>query len=803
MRAFCRFVLPLLVPVAGTAVAGAVDLHEQRLKEATSLLQGGSTIDKVEVAPLPSDVLRSPQFASLLKTYSEDTALERALGECRLWIDVERFRANKATDHPLQPVHGVVDDGELSDSASPPQQPPGFSAGEERCASLNKRFGWSVKKSGGSLEAPSSFAVCTEAPWFADVEIVKVEEADEADELNMGSLLLHVKYSPPLPAAFPPKMPSIIPLTPFQILTPSDNDSVGPPRPGEKATIFCLEKGRPLVLSRQVEDDAPYLEFLPGPWSVRVDVELYPDVSRPMGVGVRLRLKDNVAVTLPPSRLLPFTTEGLRPEHWLLLELADLHLQKQREGEEADEQETDEMDRVELWDKMQRERASEAFSSPQCRLTRGERFGDPVQLDCSPEIIGQSRKELMMNGVDVVRRGVIGLVLAVIPSLGLNVAFHSLIRSNDNPTQRVEKAATELSLFNLKKEWKLGVTPEGWEKPEEAKEIMDIASRGWTPEQAELLDEIANEILQMYAQAGKDRTRHNTEGKITFAESDDKLVIHVPVSQLSYRRRHLLGLLYQTEAELVFTFVDRGGLFHPFHKVPNKQGNNATAKEQQGISATSEDTQPSEVTTVSVVGETDHEAGLATGKETSGQEPQNAAAQETTGQLGADSTANDITGKQLEVITANDGAQMKLEGEVGAAAVASDKPGSSNDDGEERITYLQLLWQKVGEPQHRELKRTAIANIVWDVGISAACLIMAYLTAKLMGSVNGRTMADMLRERRTRRLALLRPSEFDITATHNSESHAYEATFERNLRTEEGAAVAEGVETNSMLRRHL
>ncbi|CDJ28772.1 LOW QUALITY PROTEIN: uncharacterized protein EMH_0043810 [Eimeria mitis] len=712
---FCRFLpLPVLLS-AGLAGVGAMDLHEQRMMEAPSLLRGGASSDEIKVVTVPVDVLHSAQFSSLLDAYLEDTALERALGECRLWIDVGRFRGKQTTTDPLPPAPDATEKGELKEGASSPKHKPMASAEEEPCTSLNKQFpapdatekgelkegvsspkhkpmasaeeepctslnkqfGWSVKTRSGPFEDPFSFAVCTEAPWFAEVEVVKVEEADETGELGPGHLLLHVKYNPPLPteapwfaevevvkvedadetgelgpghlllhvkynpplpAAFPSKMPSKIPLAPSQIMTPSVDDSVGPPRPGDKATVLCLEVGKPLLFSSQVENDTAYLdafvasegdsykckvlvllvalalvlpEFLPGPWSVQVDVELYADVSRPMGVGARLRVRDNVAVTLPPSRLLPFPTEGLRPEEWVLLELADLHSQQQRQSGETDGQETDELDRLELWDKVQREGALEAFATRQCRLRRGEKFGDPVQLDCLPDLKAQTGKELVTNGLEIVRRGVIGLALTLISTMGVNAAFHSLIRSNDSFAQRMEKAATELSLFNLKREWKLEAPLEAWKNPDAEDKIMEIARKGWTPQQTELLDEIASEMLQLYAQGAKDRRKHKTEGKIKFEESDDKLVIRVPVSNLSYRRRHILGVLFEKELELVFTFVDRGGQFHPFHKISTAQGGTAAVDEQKGILETTGGTQPSQGITAKPVGETALEAAQA------------------------------------------------------------------------------------------------------------------------------------------------------------------------------------------------
>lgn len=399
----------------------------------------------------------------------------------------------------------------------------------------------------------------------------------------------------------------------------------------------------------------------------------------------------------------------------------------------------------------------------------------------------------------MVRRGVIGLVLALIPTLGINAAFHSLIGSKDSFTQRVENAAAELSLFSLKRECRVALPLGNLGRPEADKLTMDTIVLGWTSQQTELLDEIASEMLQLYAKGGKDRRIHKTEGKVLFEEASDSLTIHVPVSTLGYARRVRLGLQFERDAEVVFTFIDMGGHFHPFHKVISTQGDTAAVNEQRDVLATTGVAQPSHHITAKTMGETAGKAGPATERETSAQEAQKAAAQETSDQVGAEIGDKDIPGEQLEVETSVEDAQMKMTGEVGAAAGAKGKPGSTKDNEEESITYLQLLWQKVGEPQYRELKRTAIANIVWDVGISAAFLVIAFVTAKLMGSINGRTVADMLRERRVRRLASLRASEIDITVL-SSETHVHETSFERNPPTEEDAAVAEGVEANGMLK---
>lgn len=402
-----------------------------------------------------------------------------------------------------------------------------------------------------------------------------------------------------------------------------------------------------------------------------------------------------------------------------------------------------------------------------------------------------------MDGLDVVRRGVIGLVLAMIPTLGLNAAFHSLIRSNDRFVQRAEKAAPELSIFNLKRECRVSFPVGVSGRSKEAKKSTDIALRGWDPKQMELLDTIASEMLQLYAKGGKDRRKHRTEGAITFIESDDRLVIYVPVTTLSNKRRITLGLLFQSEAELIFTFEDVGGHFRPFHKVLSMQGETSGVNGQQGIARAARDAHPSQGIRENPTDETVRKAEQTAGKETSAPE---AATQDNTGHEGAEPADGSTGGQPSKVATASVGAQVKKIGDLGVPAVANDKHGSEKEGGEGRITYLQLLWQKVGEPQHRELKRTAVGNIVWDVWLSAAFLLMAYLTTKLVGSVNGRTVADMLRERRSLRLSSLRAGEIDVTASFSSESHTHEASFDMNLGMDEDTTVAEGIETNDMLK---
>lgn len=112
-----------------------------------------------------------------------------------------------------------------------------------------------------------------------------------------------------------------------------------------------------------------------------------------MGVGVRLHLKDNLCVTLPPRRVLPFNSGKLSTEQWLLLELAELHTQRQWQSASEDETESTEKDKPGEWATFQRDAAFEALSVGRCRLKRGRRADDPVLLDCLPNISNRSKRE--------------------------------------------------------------------------------------------------------------------------------------------------------------------------------------------------------------------------------------------------------------------------------------------------------------------------------------------------------------------------------------------------------------------------
>lgn len=244
--------LVLLLGVLRPHVASAAttDANDQRLLEASPVLGGGLPTGVIEIKPVPYDVLQSPEFSSLLSTYIEDVASERRQTECRLWLDIEHFKAQTATAAKAGP-EGFM---KIIVHAEPQAQYGGD------CLSLNKRFGAVLKNvASPSGESPTSVVECTAAPWFAEVEIDDVE----SKESPQGSpyFLAHLLYTPPLPAPFTSQVPKALPLAPtHRAELPG---GLRPPARGDKATLLCLEKGQQLTFIRNTEEAGPYL----GEWN--------------------------------------------------------------------------------------------------------------------------------------------------------------------------------------------------------------------------------------------------------------------------------------------------------------------------------------------------------------------------------------------------------------------------------------------------------------------------------------------------------------------------------------------------------
>lgn len=137
-------------------------------------------------------------------------------------------------------------------------------------------------------------------------------------------------------------------------------------------------------------------EFLPGPWSVEVQVEMFPDLLRVMGVGVRLRLVENISITLPPTRALPLSTADLTDEQWLLLELAAFRSEEQNLKEAEDEAKAAVMEQRGEWTQALGESTLTrmgSFPVGPCRIRRGKGFDDPVVLDCVPPTQPSNKKQ--------------------------------------------------------------------------------------------------------------------------------------------------------------------------------------------------------------------------------------------------------------------------------------------------------------------------------------------------------------------------------------------------------------------------
>ncbi|KAL8445024.1 hypothetical protein Emed_005909 [Eimeria media] len=633
-------------------------------------LYGGS----IEVVPVPLDVLRSSEFSTLLATYNEDVEFERKQTECRFWIDVDYVKTQGSN---------------ASNS---------FSQFGGDCSSLNKKFGAQLVDSVSGKDKSSASVKCTAAPWFAEAEIKKVTR--KRGPGGSPYFLADLKYTYPSSLAAGAtsqvtSLPSTVPLTPGNEAQRSGYFK--PPAAGDKATLVCLAKGSHMMLIRDTEDATQTdLEFMPGPWSVEVEVEMYPDPLRVMGVRVQLRLMENLSVTLPPTRVLPVTTVGLTGEQWLLLELAELRSRKRRQREEAQEEASADLGWGEevLSFSSRTEMQSSQFPIGPCQLRRRKGFNEPVLLDCLPPIKPRKRGELMMNVFDIARRGAWGIACALLAAMSINGPFHSLIQTIHVNDEALDSASHDLSLFSVAREWKVEPrkSSESQEGGSSSKSQEDdalnkqalIEAISWTPKQNKELNVIASEMLEVYARGGKDRRKHTKEKNVTFIETDSKLEIRVAISSLSRPRRRLLGLNKYPDAELVFTFTDLEGSFRPFHKIPKAEASKVSVSEQV--------------------------------------------------------KHNKSAGQTLAV-----------EGHKNRAATAAAEGEAHKEDDEERMTMLQLMWQNVVTPQHDELRKIAIGNVLWDISVAAFFLVVSALSTKLMGLLSGKATAASLQDSRAAR----------------------------------------------------
>ncbi|KAL8271803.1 hypothetical protein Esti_004275 [Eimeria stiedai] len=651
-----------------------------------SFAEGGSHAGTIEVVPLPLDLLRSAEFSTLFATYNEDVEYERKETECRFWIDVDHVKFQEAVSLGTGAGEsGLHKNDYLSQYGGD-------------CSSVNKHFGAHLvaSPSGHIGDWSGGFVECTAAPWFAEAEIRNVTREQIGGSFYY-SVELKYTYPSSLTAAVSSQasvLPLTLPLTPGKRAERSGYSR--PPFPGDKATLLCLAKGSRMMLIRDTEDATQAdIEFLPGPWSLEVEVEMYPDPRRLMGVGVQLRLMENLSVTLPPTRVLPVTTVGLTNEQWLLLELAELRSRERRQREEAAEGAPLSV----TW-------KEEVFATPSrtkvepprvpigpCHLRRGSGFNDPVLLDCLPPFQPQNKRELVMNALDIMRRGMWGIGCALLAAMSINGPFHSLIKTKHVNAEALDAVTQDLSLFSVSREWKVALSPSSQSSEEDPLKKLALTSMtSWTPDQSKELDVIASELLEAYARGGKDRRKHSKEKHMTFIETDSKLEVRLAVSSLSRPRRNLLGLSKNIDAELVFTFTDLGGAFHPFHKVPKANVRRVSVSEQ----------------------------------------PKQESAGEISGTAGADQN-------------------RAVSSPSGALNADADVASPPDKDDEERMTMLQLMWQNVVVPQHNELRRIAIGNVLWDISVAALFLVMFTLSAKLMGLATGKATAVALQDSRAAR----------------------------------------------------
>ncbi|OEH79663.1 hypothetical protein cyc_00802 [Cyclospora cayetanensis] len=684
----------------------------------------------LEFADFPLEMLESPEFASVLSRYVGDVAAERRATECIRWIDLELFKAPTAAAgdaySAAEKPQGGTDTATTGSTACLSLPPQGRHV--DACSSLNKQFGAAIRKAArhpAEEEFPTWYVECTAAPWFAEAVLSSVEE--KASPQGSPYFFAHLDYTSPIPEAFSSQMPKALPLSPTR--RSEFVDDFVPPQAGDTATLLCLKKGQQLIFSRETEETALNVEFLPGPWTVEVQVELFPNVLRSMGIGVRLRLLENISVTLPPTRVLPVYTSNLGSEQWLTLELAALYAEEQQ----LQDAEIEDMELRGEWiqaDEVPRITQMGTLPIGPCFLRRRKGFNEPVVLDC----INRTRidkKSLLMDAVGLVRRGVVGMALAYAPALKISKSFYSLIKTEYDISSSV---VADLSLFTMQREWSMSLPEELKAREENTARQNMLEAEIWTPEQDKLLNVISAEVLQVYARGRKDRRTHTKEKYLTFIETDSKLIVHVPLKYLSHFRRQVLQLKNCKDAELIFTFTDSGGKFHPFHKVPL----------------------PQDVVYLKF-GKTFQTGGARAEAPPDGDHP---LPPESLSHVGNEASKPNQTHMQ-----AVDGKEAKPDSSAASASrgfASLPLPQENQESTEGRITYLQLLWQNVAESHYQELRRVAIENIIWDVGLCAVALLLPVILVKFIGTRSGRATAAALKRSREFHLASFQTKDLAI-----------------------------------------
>lgn len=231
----------------------------------------------------------------------------------------------------------------------------------------------------------------------------------------------------------------------------------------------------------------------------------------------------------------------------------------------------------------------------------------------------------------------------------------------------------------------------------------------WSDEQQREIENLGKTVLELYATGRKDRRVHTEEKHVRFVETDDSLVAYVDVRFLSRRQRRVLGLRGMSDAELVLTFTDKGGIFKPFQKF----GGDIAALENVNTEGTAQT---------------------------------------------ADPNVTDQHESQADVV--------KTEP---PNSPSSQEHGEKTDDNmaQERITNLQAVWKQVSEPVLVAMRQVAIQTVMWELAFTVVISLVFYVVRNTIGNSNGIQTAEELRQIRVDRMLKFQDEyvamqEFDV-----------------------------------------
>nr|CEL77799.1 TPA: TGME49_116130 [Toxoplasma gondii VEG] len=151
---------------------------------------------------------------------------------------------------------------------------------------------------------PDGELECRKSPWVLPVVVEEVRKRASAEGVPFFEAAVSYGYED-ANDTIAANLPIVFPLTPNNQILKNGLPDVEP-QVGLDATILCKEDGRPPLFVTDQDENSDMPELQPGPWTVSVFVRSKVNPLVPYGRSYFLEVLDNVVVTMPPERIIPF-----------------------------------------------------------------------------------------------------------------------------------------------------------------------------------------------------------------------------------------------------------------------------------------------------------------------------------------------------------------------------------------------------------------------------------------------------------------------------------------------------------------